>query len=99
MKNKNSIEEDKNILQKNRIFLTLGSKKKLNEMAFNLFKNLRIADNLGVDHIICEGIEEKGIGIGIMNRLKKSSSNNIILLFEFSNTFMYSLKSVKSLLI
>ena len=73
-------EEDKNILQKNRIFLTLGSKKKLNEMAFNLFKNLRIADNLGVDHIICEGIEEKGIGIGIMNRLKKSSSNNIIYL-------------------
>ncbi|QQK07418.1 L-threonylcarbamoyladenylate synthase [Miniphocaeibacter halophilus] len=70
-------EENKNILQKDDIFLSLGSKNKLNEMAHNLFRNLRLADKLKVDYIICEGIEEKGIGIGIMNRLKKSSSHNI----------------------
>ena len=73
-------EENKNIIKKNRILLSLGSKDNLNEMAFNLFRNLRIADNLGVDHIICEGTIEKGIGIGIKNRLEKSSSYNIIYL-------------------
>ncbi|HHX70897.1 MAG: L-threonylcarbamoyladenylate synthase [Miniphocaeibacter sp.] len=70
-------EENSSVLKEHDIFLSLGSKDRLNEMAHNLFRNLRLADKLKVEHIICEGIEEKGIGIGIMNRLKKSSSYNI----------------------
>ncbi|WP_099203439.1 L-threonylcarbamoyladenylate synthase [Miniphocaeibacter massiliensis] len=73
-------EENKNLVPKDGIFLTLGSKEKLNEMAYNLFKNLRLADKLKVEHIICEGTLEKGIGIGIMNRLKKSSSGTVRIL-------------------
>ncbi len=70
-------QENKDLVSKEDIFLSLGSKEKLTEMAYNLFKNLRKADSLGAEHIICEGTLEKGIGVGIMNRLKKSSSGII----------------------
>lgn len=70
-------DENKYLLKGEEIFLSLGSKKNLIEMAHNLFRNLRQADRLKVDKIICEGTDEKGIGIGIMNRLKKSSAGNI----------------------
>ena len=70
-------DENKNIISEEDIFLSLGSKGNLIEMAHNLFRNLRQADKLNVDKIICEGTDEKGIGIGIMNRLKKSSAGNI----------------------
>ncbi len=70
-------DENKYLLKEEDIFLSLGSKDNLIEMAYNLFKNLRQADKLNVDKIICEGTDEYGIGIGIMNRLKKSSAGNI----------------------
>jgi|Deesub1362A_J573_1020465.scaffolds.fasta_scaffold00236_6 L-threonylcarbamoyladenylate synthase len=47
------------------------------EVAKNLFDALRELDRKKVDHIIAEGVEEKGIGLAIMNRLKKASNYRV----------------------
>ena len=47
----------------------------LEEVAKNLFSSLRDLDKRGVDIIIAEGVEEKGLGIAVMNRLKKASGH------------------------
>lgn len=57
--------------------ISLGSIFNLNEMSKVLFTGLREFDKRKVDLIIVEGVEEKGIGFSIMNRLKKSSSGNV----------------------
>lgn len=54
----------------------LGLDKK--KIARNLFKSLRKADRMGVDLIVVEGVDEKGIGLAIMNRLRKASSFKVI---------------------
>ena len=43
----------------------------LNEIAKNLFEALRKCDDLGVEYILCQGFEENGVGVAIMNRLIK----------------------------
>ena len=50
----------------------------LEEVAQNLFEALRTLDDRGVDVILAEAYEEKGVGIAIMNRLNKSAGYNII---------------------
>ena len=52
--------------------VSLGSSKDLYRIASNLFHFLRSLDNHGVDCALIEGFEEKGLGIAIMNRLKKA---------------------------
>ncbi|MBI5253824.1 MAG: threonylcarbamoyl-AMP synthase [Euryarchaeota archaeon] len=52
----------------------VGSRKNLREVARNLFSALRKLDESGVDVIISESFEEKGIGLAIMNRLRKAAS-------------------------
>jgi L-threonylcarbamoyladenylate synthase len=47
-------------------------------VAQNLFEILRSFDDLKVDIILAEAFEEKGIGIAVMNRLKKSAGYDII---------------------
>lgn len=44
--------------------------------ARNLFSALRELDGLDVDCIIVESVEEKGIGVAVMDRLVKASQNN-----------------------
>ena len=39
---------------------------------------LRKCDDLGADLILAEGYEEKGVGIAIMNRLKKAAGFDVI---------------------
>ena len=39
---------------------------------------LRQFDEIGVDLIFSECIEEKGIGLAIMNRLKKAAGQHVI---------------------
>ncbi|MDD6796424.1 MAG: L-threonylcarbamoyladenylate synthase [Clostridiaceae bacterium] len=58
--------------------LVLGSSKDLREVAHNLFEYLRSFDDIGVDVILAEGYEEKGVGIAVMNRLKKAAGYDII---------------------
>jgi L-threonylcarbamoyladenylate synthase len=58
--------------------LSLGSRKNLFEVARNLYKALRKIDELDIDIAVSEGFEEKGLGLTIMNRLRKASGYNII---------------------
>lgn len=58
--------------------ISLGSRKKLDEIAKNLFEALRSFDDKGVDIILAEGYEEKDLGIAIMNRLKKAAAYDIL---------------------
>ncbi|MGL4774455.1 MAG: L-threonylcarbamoyladenylate synthase [Clostridium sp.] len=58
--------------------IVLGSNKDLVEIGKNLFESLRKFDDMKVDIILAEGIEEKGVGIAIMNRLKKAAGYDII---------------------
>lgn len=50
----------------------------LEEIAQNLFESLRTLDDRGVDIILSEAFEEVGVGIAVMNRLKKAAGYNII---------------------
>ncbi|MFP4460831.1 MAG: L-threonylcarbamoyladenylate synthase [Thermotogota bacterium] len=54
--------------------ISLGSREDLYRVASNLFHVLRTLDNLGIDCALVEGFEEKGLGITIMDRLKKAAS-------------------------
>lgn len=57
--------------------LDLGSIEDPLEMAKLIFKRLRDCDDLGVDEILCEGVEEQGLGIALMNRLRKASGGKV----------------------
>ncbi|MDO5755108.1 MAG: L-threonylcarbamoyladenylate synthase [Tissierellia bacterium] len=56
---------------------SLGRQNHLEEMAQLLFFRLREMDRLGVDEILIEGINQPGLGISIMNRLKKSAGGRM----------------------
>ncbi|WP_297630208.1 L-threonylcarbamoyladenylate synthase [uncultured Clostridium sp.] len=58
--------------------IVIGSYNDLREIAGNLFQALREFNELGVDIILAEGFEEKGLGIAIMNRLNKAAGYDII---------------------
>lgn len=73
------ITTDENIDRfKNCEVLSLGRKYDLNEIAKNLFETLRKCDDLGVEYILCQGFEEDGVGLAIMNRLNKAAGYDII---------------------
>jgi len=48
------------------------------EVARNLFRGLRELDKRGVDVILAEGIEERGLGLAVMNRLRKAAGYRIV---------------------
>lgn len=58
--------------------ISLGSKKNPGIIAANLFDCLREFDKIDVDYIYSEGFCEDGLGLAIMNRLKKAAGYNII---------------------
>jgi L-threonylcarbamoyladenylate synthase len=47
----------------------------LHDYAKNLFSFFRECDDIGIKIIYAGRVDEKGIGLAIMNRLKKASSN------------------------
>jgi L-threonylcarbamoyladenylate synthase len=57
---------------------SLGSRFNLAVVAQNLFRLLREVDAENVDVIIAEGVSSEGIGLAIMNRLRKASGYHII---------------------
>ena len=59
-------------------FISLGSKNNLQEISSNIFSSLRKVDRLNCDLAFIEGLEEKNLGLSIMNRLVKACQNNII---------------------
>lgn len=70
-------DENLNRFDKGNI-ISLGSEKDLNQIAKHLFEALRKCDDLGVQYILCQGFEEKGVGVAIMNRLSKAAGYDII---------------------
>ena len=57
---------------------SLGSRFNLAIVARNLFRLLREVDSQGVDVIIAEGVPSEGLGLAVMNRLRKASGYHII---------------------
>jgi L-threonylcarbamoyladenylate synthase len=57
---------------------SLGSRKDLAVIAKNLFGFLREFDLEGVDVIIAEGVPTEGLGLAVMNRLRKASGYKIV---------------------
>jgi L-threonylcarbamoyladenylate synthase len=57
---------------------SLGSRFNLAVIAQNLFRLLREFDAEGVDVIVAEGVPAEGLGLAVMNRLRKASAYNII---------------------
>lgn len=51
--------------------------KNIGLLAKNLFKKFRAFDNKKMDIIIVQGIKEKGLGLALMNRIKKAASEII----------------------
>ncbi|WP_392486206.1 L-threonylcarbamoyladenylate synthase [Haloimpatiens sp. FM7315] len=62
---------------KHGVVRSLGSREFPLQIAQNLFEVLRSFDDTEVQQIYSEAFEEKGIGIAIMNRLKKAAGFNI----------------------
>lgn len=52
--------------------INMGSRNNLEEVAKNIFSILRKIDEFNADIVIFEGVESKGLGIAIMNRLEKA---------------------------
>ena len=57
---------------------SLGSRSNLATIAQNLFRLLREVDAENVDGIIAEGVSSEGLGLAVMNRLRKASAYQII---------------------
>jgi L-threonylcarbamoyladenylate synthase len=56
----------------------LGRRCDVTAVAANLFGLLREFDSENVDVIIAEGISAEGLGLAVMNRLRKASGYNIV---------------------
>jgi L-threonylcarbamoyladenylate synthase len=56
----------------------MGDRNKPETIAASLFSLLRDFDDIGVDIILAESVEEKGVGLAIMNRMVKAAGYDII---------------------
>ncbi len=70
-------EETKNSYKNCRV-ISLGRRSNTEEIASRIFAALREFDKTDVDIILAEAIEEKYIGMAVMNRMKKAAGFNII---------------------
>ena len=57
---------------------SLGSRRNVDGMAANLFRVLREFDEENVDVIIAESVPTEGLGLAVMNRLRKASGYHIV---------------------
>lgn len=64
--------EDQKFYQEFENVMAMGQEKKLEEVAKKLFQTIRKADRANAEIILIQGVEEKGVGIAIMDRLKKA---------------------------
>jgi L-threonylcarbamoyladenylate synthase len=62
---------------KDALVISLGSRNDMIQISKNLFETLRAFDDKKVDVIISEAFSEHGVGVAIMNRLKKSAGFDI----------------------
>jgi L-threonylcarbamoyladenylate synthase len=57
---------------------SMGSRSDLAGIARSLFRLLREFDAEGVDVIVAEGVPTEGLGLAVMNRLRKAAGYNIV---------------------
>ncbi len=57
---------------------SLGTRHDVATIAANLFRLLREMDASGVDVIVAEGVSVEGLGLAVMNRLRKASGYRIV---------------------
>jgi L-threonylcarbamoyladenylate synthase len=60
------------------VVISLGDRLEPKTIASNLFKALRDFDDIGVQLILAEAVDDKGIGFAIMNRMKKAAGFKIV---------------------
>lgn len=60
------------------LIISLGDNSNPSELAANLYQGLRQFDNTKVDIILAEGYREDGVGLALMNRLKKAAGNKYL---------------------
>lgn len=58
--------------------ISMGDRNCPDTIAANLFNSLREFDRIGVQVILAEAIDNKGIGLAVMNRMNKAAGYNII---------------------
>ncbi|HHV07327.1 MAG TPA: threonylcarbamoyl-AMP synthase [Firmicutes bacterium] len=56
----------------------VGTRADLGSVAVNLFDRLRCFDAQGVDVVLAEGVDMVGLGLAVMNRLRKAAGYRII---------------------
>lgn len=62
----------------NNLVIDIGSRFNLNEIAKNIFTDLRKVDSFNPDIVIIEGVVQEGIGLAIMNRLIRACEYNYV---------------------
>lgn len=72
-----STEQTKN-LYNGALVISLGDRLEPQTIASNLFKALRDFDDLGVQLILAEAVDDKGIGFAVMNRMRKAAGYKIV---------------------
>jgi L-threonylcarbamoyladenylate synthase len=60
------------------IVVSMGSRSNVSTVASSLFRLLREVDAQGVDVILAESVPQEGLGLAVMNRLRKASGYHII---------------------
>ena len=60
------------------IVKSLGSRFNLKAIAHNLFSLLREFDDENIEIIVAEGVPSEGVGVAVMNRLRKAAAYNIV---------------------
>ncbi|MEG6585178.1 L-threonylcarbamoyladenylate synthase [Dendrosporobacter sp. 1207_IL3150] len=70
--------ETARLLPDNVLAADYGSRTSLEQVAANLYSALRKFDTDPVDIIFAEGVAETGLGLAVMNRLRKASAYRII---------------------
>ncbi|MGI6604891.1 MAG: threonylcarbamoyl-AMP synthase [Firmicutes bacterium] len=61
-----------------RTFAVVGSRQDLGTVAANLFDLLRRFDDQGIEVILAEGVDMVGLGLAVMNRLRKAAGYRIV---------------------
>lgn len=60
------------------VVLEYGSRGRLEEVASDLFSSLRAFDRHEVDVVLAEGVPETGIGLAVMNRLRRAAGGQVV---------------------
>ena len=71
-------EHKEEIMVSNQRFISLGKKNDFETIARRIYSSLRKADTMKPQIIIIEGVEKKGLGVAIMNRLLRTCEYDIL---------------------